>query len=67
MNNTEHKNQLPNFSEEKDIYYQEIEKTTFLVESELKDFKELIYLCSNKKRTYFKKIKIKKIIIFSFS
>ena len=52
MNNTEHKNQLPNFSEEKDIYYQEIEKTTFLVESELKDFKELIYLCSNINRKY---------------
>ena len=29
-----------------------IEKTTFLVESELKDFKELIYLCSNINRKY---------------
>ena len=43
MKENENKNPLPNYSEEKDIYYQEIEKTTFLKESELKDFKELIY------------------------
>ena len=52
MNEKEHKNPLPNYSEEKDIYYQEIEKSTFLVESELKDFKELIYLNSNINKKY---------------
>ena len=52
MKENEHKNPLPNYSEEKDIYYQEIEKTTFLKESELKDFKELIYLSSNISHKY---------------
>ena len=46
------KNQLPSYPEEKDIYYKEIEKTTFLVESELKDFKELIYLNSSINNKY---------------
>ena len=45
-------NQPPNFSEDMDIYYQEIEKATFLAESELKDFKELIYLCSSINKKY---------------
>ena len=52
MKEEEIKNQLPNYSEEKDIYYQEIEKTTFLAESELKDFKNLNYLCSNINKKY---------------
>ena len=52
MKENENKNPLPNYSEEKDIYYQEIEKTTFLKESELKDFKELIYLSSNINHRY---------------
>ena len=52
MKENEIKNQLPNYSEEKDIYYQEIEKTTFLAESELKDFKELVYLNSNINKKY---------------
>ena len=52
MMNIEHKNNLPNYSEEKDIDYQEIEKTTFLIENELKDFKELIYLTSSINKKY---------------
>ena len=44
MMNIEHEKNFPNYVEEKDIDYQEIEKTTFLIENELKDFKELIYL-----------------------
>ena len=52
MINIEHKNNLPNYSEDKDIDYQEIEKTTFLIENELKDFKELIYLTSSINKKY---------------
>ena len=52
MMNIEHEKNFPNYVEEKDIDYQEIEKTTFLIENELKDFKELIYLTSNISKKY---------------
>ena len=52
MNDIKYKNSSPKYDEEKDLRYQEIEKTTFLVESELKDFKELIYLNSSINKKY---------------
>ena len=52
MKDIQYKNNPPKYSEEKDLHYQEIEKTTFLVESELKDFKELIYLNSSINKKY---------------
>ena len=52
MTEHEHKNPISNYSDEKDIIHREIEKTTFLPESELKDFKELLYLCSNINKKY---------------
>ena len=52
MIDIEPKNNLSNYPEEKDIDYQEIEKTTFLIENELKDFQELIYLTSSMNKKY---------------
>ena len=46
MNEPEIKSKTHNFGKDFDLNSQEIEKTNFfLVESQLKDFSELVYLC----------------------
>ena len=53
MTNPEKKNNSRNFGKDFDLNSQEIEKTNFfLMEGELKDFNELIYLCSSINKKY---------------
>jgi len=53
MNESEMKSKTHNFGKDFDLNSQEIEKTNFfLVESQLKDFSELVYLCSSINKKY---------------
>ena len=53
MNEPEMKSKTHNFGKEFDLNSQEIEKTNFfLVECQLKDFSELVYLCSSINKKY---------------
>ena len=53
MNEPEIKSKTHNFGKDFDLNSQEIEKTNFfLVESQLKDFSELVYLCSSINKKY---------------
>ena len=53
MNEPEIKSKAHNFGKDFDLNSQEIEKTNFfLVESQLKDFSELVYLCSSINKKY---------------